>query len=173
MTEKRVQFSNIVQNQLPAYVREEFPLISEFLSQYYISQEFQGAPVDLIQNIDQYVKVDEIAHTTDSLYLSANITDIDTTIVVDVGKNPEGTLNFPDSYGLLQIGDEIITYTGKTTNSFTGCIRGFSGITSYTTQNAPDQLTFKSSESSSHNSGTKIVNLKIELYIRGWINQSF
>ena len=62
MTEKRVQFSNIVQNQLPAYVREEFPLISEFLSQYYISQEFQGAPIDLIQNIDQYVKVDEITN---------------------------------------------------------------------------------------------------------------
>ena len=170
MTEKRVQFSNIVQNQLPAYVREEFPLISEFLSQYYISQEFQGAPVDLIQNIDQYIKVDELANTIDSLYLLSNISDIDTTITVDVGKNPEGTLNFPDSYGLLQIDDEIITYTGKTTNSFTGCIRGFSGITSYTTQNAPDQLTFKSSESSSHNSGVKIVNLS-SLFLKQFLSK--
>jgi len=170
MTEKRVQFSNIVQNQLPAYVREEFPLISEFLSQYYISQEFQGAPVDLIQNIDQYVKVDELANTADSLYLLSNISDIDTTITVDVGKNPEGTLNFPDSYGLLQINDEIITYTGKTTNSFTGCIRGFSGITSYTTQNAPDQLTFKSSESSSHNSGVEIVNLS-SLFLKQFLSK--
>ena len=65
MTEKRVQFSNIVKNQLPAYVREEFPLISEFLSQYYVSQEFKGAPVDLIQNIDQYVKVDSITNNTE------------------------------------------------------------------------------------------------------------
>ena len=69
MTETRVQFNKIVKNQLPAYVREEFPLISEFLSQYYISQEFKGAPVDLIQNIDQYVKVDNITNTTDSLVL--------------------------------------------------------------------------------------------------------
>ena len=170
MTEKRIQFSNIVQNQLPAYVREEFPLISEFLSQYYISQEFEGAPVDLIQNIDQYVKVDEIANNTEFVYLASAITDVDDTITVDVGQNPEGTLDFPDSYGLIQIDDEIITYTGKTTNSFTGCIRGFSGITSYTTQNAPDQLTFNSSESSSHNSGAKIVNLS-SLFLREFLSK--
>ena len=60
MLEKRIQFSNIVNNQLPSYVREEFPLVSEFLSQYYRSQEFQGAPIDLIQNIDRYIKVDEV-----------------------------------------------------------------------------------------------------------------
>ena len=52
MAEKRIQFSNIVQNQLPAYVKEEFPLVSDFLKQYYIAQEFEGAPLDLIQNID-------------------------------------------------------------------------------------------------------------------------
>jgi len=49
MAEKRVQFNTVVQNQLPAYVRDEFPLVSEFLKQYYIAQEFQGASVDLIQ----------------------------------------------------------------------------------------------------------------------------
>ena len=32
---------------------------------------------------------------------------------------------------LLKIDDEIISYTGITTTSFTGCIRGFSGITGY------------------------------------------
>jgi hypothetical protein len=53
MSEKRIQFSNIVFNQLPAYVREEFPLVAEFLSEYYRAQEFQGAPIDLIQNIDE------------------------------------------------------------------------------------------------------------------------
>ena len=111
MTEKRVQFSNIVKNQLPAYVREEFPLISEFLSQYYISQEFKGAPVDLIQNIDQYVKVDELTNNTEYLYLNSDITDIDTTINVDVGLNNQGTSDFPDSYGLIQIDDEIMLVT--------------------------------------------------------------
>ena len=170
MTEKRVQFSNIVQNQLPAYVREEFPLISEFLSQYYISQEFQGAPVDLIQNIDQYVKVDEITNTTDYVSLGSTITDIDTTISVDLGINKEGTLNFPKSYGLIQIDNEIITYTGITTGSFTGCIRGFSGISSYTTQNIPDQLTFKSTESATHLKGSKIINLS-SLFLKEFLSK--
>ena len=57
MAEQRVQFQNIVENQLPTYVQTEFPLVSDFLKSYYVSQEFQGAPVDLIQNIDDYTKL--------------------------------------------------------------------------------------------------------------------
>ena len=30
----------------------------------------------------------------------------------------------------FKIDDEIITYTGKTDSTFTGCIRGFSGVSS-------------------------------------------
>ena len=58
MTQTRVPFNQIVKNQLPDYVREEFPLLGEFLSQYYLAQEFQGgSPIDLIQNIDRYIKL--------------------------------------------------------------------------------------------------------------------
>ena len=170
MTEKRVQFSNIVKNQLPAYVREEFPLITDFLSQYYISQEFKGAPVDLIQNIDQYIKVDTVTNTTNSLYLLNDIVDTDTTISIDISKTNEGTSDFPDSYGLIQIDDEIITYTSKTFNSFVGCIRGFSGITSLKTQNSLDQLTFKTSESSAHKSGAEIINLS-SLFLKEFLSK--
>jgi hypothetical protein len=157
MTEKRIQFSNIVKNQLPNYVIEEFPLISEFLSQYYISQEFKGAPADLIQNIDRYVKIDELTNQTDSTVLGQDISFFDTTIVID--QTGVGIEDFPDSYGVLQIDDEIITYTGKTSSSFTGCVRGFVGITSFTKQNYPDQLVFSESESAEHTSGTIIKNL--------------
>ena len=59
MSETRVQFNTIVSSQLPAYVKEDFPLISEFLKQYYLGQEYQGGPIDLIQNIDRYIKLDE------------------------------------------------------------------------------------------------------------------
>ena len=52
MSEKRVQLNQIVKNQLPSYVQEDFPLVGEFLSQYYQGQEYKGGPVDLIQNID-------------------------------------------------------------------------------------------------------------------------
>jgi hypothetical protein len=159
MSEKRIQFSNVVRNQLPSYVKEEFPLVSEFLSRYYLSQEFQGAPIDLIQNIDKYIKLDEVTHQVESSILSGNISSIDDTIFVDISSTPTGTNGFPDSYGLLQIDDEIITYTGKTFNSFTGCIRGFSGISSYISQNQPDQLVFSKTESSNHSTGSTIINL--------------
>jgi hypothetical protein len=80
MAEKRVQFNNVVQNQLPSYVREEFPLISEFLKQYYLAQEFQGAPVDLIQNIDRYIKLDETTNLSDSVTLLSDVDIIGTTV---------------------------------------------------------------------------------------------
>jgi hypothetical protein len=159
MSEKRIQFNNIVRNQLPFYIKEEFPLISEFLSQYYLSQEFQGAPIDLIQNIDKYIKVDEITNQVESVILSGDISSIDDVIFVDVLFSETGTNGFPEKYGLLKIDDEIITYTGKTFNSFTGCIRGFSGISSYTSQNQPDQLVFSKTESTEHSAGSTIINL--------------
>ena len=159
MTEKRIQFSNIVRNQLPSYVKEEFPLVEEFLSQYYLSQEFQGAPVDLIQNIDNYIKLDQVTNQIDSVVLSNNISSIDNVIFVNVLESPTGTNGFPEKYGLLKIDEEIITYTGKTFNSFTGCIRGFSGISSYISENKPDQLNFSKTESAEHLAGSTISNL--------------
>jgi hypothetical protein len=159
MSDKTIQFSNIVRNQLPSYVKEEFPLVSEFLSQYYLSQEFQGAPIDLIQNIDRYIKVDQITSQAESAILLGDISSFDNTIFVGVSSTLTGTNGFPEQYGLLKINDEVITYTGKTFNSFTGCIRGFSGISSYTSQNQPDQLVFSKTESTEHSSGSTIVNL--------------
>ena len=131
MSETRVQFNNIVSNQLPSYVKEDFPLISEFLTQYYLGQEYQGGPIDLIQNIDRYIKLDETTNLSETVILSGDLDFDATTINVDPGESPTGTRGFPDSYGLLKINDEIITYTGKTDFSFTGCVRGFVGITSY------------------------------------------
>ena len=159
MTEKRIQFNNIVKNQLPSYVTEEFPLISEFLSQYYISQEFQGAPIDLIQNIDKYVKIDNVTNQIDSVILLNDIFSFDETIFVDISASSTGTEGFPEKYGLLKIDDEIITYTRKTFNSFTGCIRGFSGISSYNTSHSSDELVFSKTESADHSSGSTIFNL--------------
>ena len=133
MAEKRIQFNNVVQNQVPAYVREDFPLLVDFLKQYYIGQEYQGGPVDLIQNIDKYIKLNENTNLVDSVILGSDVSFNDSTISVDLTKSPTGTVGFPDTYGILKIGDEIITYTGKTSSAFTGCIRGFNGVTSYKT----------------------------------------
>ena len=73
MLEKRIQIKDIVSNQLPQYVKEDYPLVAEFLKQYYLSQEFPGGPADLIQNIDRYVKVDNTTELTDFVLLQSDI----------------------------------------------------------------------------------------------------
>src|SRR5210317_738613 len=101
MTETRIKVSSIIENQLPQFVREEFPLASEFLSQYYLSLENQGGTSDILQNIDQYIKVDNLTKLIDSTELISDVSSFDSSI------NVETTVGFPDSYGLLLIDSEI------------------------------------------------------------------
>ena len=51
MTEKRVQINKVVKDQLPSYVRDDSPLVGEFLSAYYQGQEYQGGPIDIILSL--------------------------------------------------------------------------------------------------------------------------
>ena len=159
MSKNRVQFNTIVSSQLPAYVQEDFPLISDFLKQYYLGQEYQGGPIDLIQNIDEYIKLDNTTNLVESVVLDDDITFYATTINVDPVKSPAGTKGFPDSFGLLKIDSEVITYTGKTDYSFTGCKRGFVGITSIRDSINKEELVFESTEADDHTGGVNIENL--------------
>ena len=171
MAETRIKFSSIVKNQLPTYVENEFPLISEFLKQYYIGQEYKSGPIDLIQNIDQYTKVDEQTTLNHFITLNGDIDEFATTINVDLSESPDGTNHFPESYGLLKIGDEVITYTGKTASSFTGCIRGFVGVTSYKSDSVPGELVFNSTSSAEHKDGATIENLSC-LFLKEFLNKT-
>jgi hypothetical protein len=155
MSEKRVQFNKIVKSQLPSYVQEEFPLIGEFLSQYYSGQEYQGAPVDLIQNIDSYIKLDSCGKITKSTTLVSDIDSFSGTILVE---NTEG---FPANYGLIKIDEEIITYTSKTIFSFVNCVRGFSGITSFTDPSNSEDLIFSTSTAKDHSNNSIVENLNV------------
>ena len=49
--------------------------------------------------------------------------------------------------------------TGLTTNTFTGCVRGFSGITSYRTDLDQEELVFQETTSTSHTAGDEVQNL--------------
>ncbi len=153
--ESRVKVQQIVQNQLPEFILDENPNAVEFLKQYYISQEYQGGPVDIVENLDQYLKLDNLTPEiiVGNIILSTNITDNVGVITVT------STKGFPPKYGLLKIDDEIITYTGITTNTFTGCIRGFSGITSYHQDLNSEELVFSESKRTSHTSGSSVQNL--------------
>jgi len=159
MTVNRIKFNNIVQNQLPGYVRNEYPLVAEFLKSYYQGQEYQGGPIDLAQNIDDYVKVDSLTNLIHSVGLGVSVGIASDTIEVDMQNYPTGTEGFPDSYGLIKINDEIITYTGITTFAFTGCVRGFSGITSYKSSLNPEELVFETTVADEHDKGDTVQNL--------------
>ena len=153
--EPRVKVQEIITNQLPSFILDENPKAVDFFKQYYISQEYQGGTTDLSENLDQYLKVDNlipevIVDTTKT---------VGVTTVGDSTINVNSTKAFPDTYGLLKIDDEIITYTGKTPTSFTGCVRGFSGITNYHESNNSEELVFSTSNAASHADDSSVQNL--------------
>ena len=162
--DKRIKVNTIIESQLPNFLVSDFPNATEFFKQYYISQEFQGGPSDLISNLDQYIKSDNLVPevVTGSTTLSSNIDSDDTVISVP------STKGFPSEYGLLKINDESISYTGITSTSFTGCIRGFSGISGYNVGISSslleinrESLVFEKTTAESHNSGENITNLSV------------
>ena len=170
MPQSRVKFSNIVQNQLPDYVQDEFPLVAEFLKSYYQGQEYQSGPLDLIQNIDEYIKVSKLTNLTKSVILDTELNYNDDEIAIDLVKSPQGTRGFPETYGLLKIDDEIITYTEKTDTKFTGCVRGFSGVTSYDKKGTTDELVFETTDIETHESGSTITNLS-DLFLEQFLTK--
>ena len=153
--ESRVKVQDIIENQIPSFILDESPNASKFLQQYYISQEYQGGPVDIAENLDQYLKVDNLSPevVVDSTTVSSDATASDTTIHVS------STKGFPNEYGLLKINDEIITYTGITATTFTGCVRGFCGVTNYQQDLNQEELVFSTSSASSHTENDSVQNL--------------
>ena len=75
-----------------------FQMLLIFLKQYYISQEFQGGPSDLITNFDQYLRSDNLVPevVTGTTSVSSDFSATDTTISVP------STKGFPSEYGLLK-----------------------------------------------------------------------
>jgi|LakMenE18May11ns_1017448.scaffolds.fasta_scaffold9959363_3 hypothetical protein len=153
--DSRVKIQQIIDSQIPEFILDENPKAAEFLKQYYISQEYQGGPIDIVENLDQYLKLDNLLPEVIVGFtsLTSGISSSSTNIVVN------STKGFPSKYGLLKIDDEIITYTGITTNTFTGCIRGFSGITNYHKNLQYEELVFSESVSEPHNFESKVENL--------------
>ena len=152
----RVKIQDIVSSQLPNFVLDESPKVVDFLKTYYTSQEYQGGAVDIAENLDQYLELDnltpEVVVDTTSLSVGIGTQEVGVVTV-------SSTKGFPSKYGLLKIDDEIITYTGLTTNTFTGLTRGFSGITSYHADLNQEELVFTTSNTGVHTAGSNIQNL--------------
>lgn len=98
-----IKFYSIVENLVPEYIKEEFPLVVEFLSQYYKSQENKSAALDIIHNIDKYVQIDNVTN----LNLKTTLTyplEFESEIFV------ESSDGLPKNHGLIKIDGEIIWY---------------------------------------------------------------
>jgi hypothetical protein len=153
MKQNRVKISSVLQGQFPSFVRDENPLLIEFLSEYYNYLESPGNPADILQNIDVYKDLDFLVNSKESTKLTQDLDLFDFSVFV------ESTEGFPESNGLLKINDEIIHYKSKTETSFDECTRGFSGNVSYENSNKKDSLVFEDSFASFHELNSVVVNL--------------
>jgi hypothetical protein len=156
MTEiKRVKIDSLLESQIPEFLSEDSPLFVEFLRQYYKSLENQSGAIDLAVNLKKYKSIEKFnsIDLTKSTILTSDVLAFDDIILV------ESTIGWPDSYGLLKIDDEIITYTSKTSTSFNGCIRGFSGIDAIESLGKSEFLNFSETETSEHENQSVVLNL--------------
>ena len=169
MSDKKVKISNILGSQIPDFIQADNPLFIEFLNQYYESEEREYGSTYLSDHISSLKKISTVADISlveKQTVPAPNSTNPESPVVLasltyayDDVINVNQTTGFPDKYGLLKINNEIITYTGKTATSFTGCIRGFSGVSSLETAGAPEFFTFSDTNASSHAASSLVVNL--------------
>ena len=158
MADNKVKISNILESQIPEFIQAESPLFKEFLEQYYISEEHEYGTTYLADNIGDLKHVESFSRLT---YASVPVTTTSEVLNLDETINVTSTAGFPNSYGLIKVGEEIITYTGKTSTSFTGCIRGFSGIDRIENELRPEFLNFNLTDTLSHDSGSVVQNLSL------------
>ena len=152
MSDKKVKISNILGSQIPDFIQADNPLFKEFLTQYYASEEREYGTTYLADNIASLKKISTVADISlvekqtipapNSTIPESPVILSSLTYAFDDVINVNQTTGFPDTYGLLKIDNEIITYTGKTSTSFTGCIRGFSGVDNMDQPTRPDLLSF-------------------------------
>ena len=85
---QRVEINQVIENQLPEFVQSESPLFVDFMKQYYISQEYQGGPTNITENIDRYTKLQTYvgAALTEYTGLTTNTESTSSTIFVDSPK---------------------------------------------------------------------------------------
>ena len=169
MSDKKVKISNILGSQIPDFIQADNPLFIEFLNQYYESEEREYGSTYLSDHIASLKKISTVADISlvekqtvpvpNSTIPESPVVLASLTLAYANEITVNQTTGFPDKYGLLKIDNEIITYTGKTATSFTGCIRGFSGISAIETPGTPEFFTFSDTNASSHAAGSLVINL--------------
>ena len=147
--ESRTKVSDRIEEQIPQFIREDYPDFIQFIKYYYQALELKGNPVDVIQNLDEYYNIDRLNDLVETTTASSGI-ETDAT-VIDVSN----TRDFPKE-GLLMIDEEIIYYKSKSQTQFKDCVRGFHATTKVGTLK---EYTFSESVAAYHNFGSTVVNL--------------
>ena len=161
---KSTTISSLIENQIPNFILEEYPLFKDFLSAYYEQQEVSGGPLDIINNLDSYRNINTYDKNLlkKSTKLNGSINATQSEIVVD------STAGFPEN-GIIKIDDELISYKSKTDTQFNDVTRGISGNT--TLGNLYSETRFTETSASSHIDDTRVENIS-NLFIYALI-QSF
>jgi hypothetical protein len=148
MSKTRVNIFQTIKESLPLFIREQFPLFGDLLEEYYISLEKKTGVYDILQQINENINLNNLTSLVESTIVTETLYSFNKEIIVST------TDGFPEKNGLLKINDEIIFYREKTFNSFLGCARGFSGITSF-----GKELNFTTTNSNNHDINSIVYNI--------------
>lgn len=152
MSKTTVNLFQTIKESIPSFVRNEFPIFGELLEQYYICLEKKTGVYDILNQIDDHIKLDQILSASKDTNLSRDILSFETTVDV------ESTSGFPEKNGTIKIGDEIIFYKEKNDFQFLNCTRGFSGVDSF-----GKSINFSKNSAQNHEVNSPVINLYGEL----------
>ena len=158
--------SALIESQLPDFIVEDYPLVTNLLSKYYEAISISEGPQDIINNFEKYLDVDTFAPEVlvKTCKLQQEIANGSDKIDILVDR----TDGFPDANGLIMIDQEIFLYTTKTTTEFKGCIRGYSARTEIGDLYTP--ANFIESNTQIHKQFAEVSNLS-NLLLAGLIKQ--
>ena len=149
----KLKISDLVAEQLPDFVVNEFPTFVKFFEEYYRSLEISGGIGDITENFLDYTNLENLRKfdLVQTYELQQDISSTATSIVLD---KLDG---LPSENGVIKIDDEIIFYRSinLTARTLLECERGFSGITEYSDNNT----TSTSTVAATHLADAKVTNL--------------
>jgi hypothetical protein len=149
----KLKISDLVAEQLPDFVVNEFPTFVKFFEEYYRSLEIVGGISDITENFLEYKNLEELRKfdLVKTYELQQDISTSATSIVLD---KLDG---LPSENGIIMIDDEIIFYrsVNLTSKTLLECERGFSGIVEYSSSKTVPTSTV----ADSHLASSKVNNL--------------
>ena len=105
---KSVKVSQRLQDQIPAFIKDEDQSFVDLLVQYYKSQEKSGKPYDILNNILSYTDIS--SNEYDPNFISSSSVTLDRVGAADNNITVETVDNFLEKDGTIKIDNEIIFY---------------------------------------------------------------